>query len=215
MTETRPAQEGETSKSKRQAEKKPPRRSPPRAPKPPSSPPSTPKADLQVPSSKRSTRAQGNAEKRAAPLNEHSDDEFPSVRRERVVRSEHGSCPSSKGSRVESHASTDATRRAIFYEYLKEYREHIGKDLVKSVSVTRRPIDLWDLWFTATSQNADHELRDWEDIAKSLGFDWLSNPTATHQLKKAFEVHLRDYELLRLQYLEEQESVDSENDSGD
>ncbi|KAH8896026.1 hypothetical protein GQ53DRAFT_36827 [Thozetella sp. PMI_491] len=131
-----------------------------------------------------------------------SDTEFPPVRTEPVTQ---------RGAAQPSSSNSHA--RAQFYEHFQAYRTAIDKPPVTSVTITRRPVDLWDLWSAVTRQTVDHDVRDWEDVAKELDFDWVSNPTVTHQLKKAFDLHLLKFEVLRREYLDEdQDSDDSDAD---
>ena len=75
-----------------------------------------------------------------------------------------------------------------------------GQSLVTSVTVTRRPVDLWDLWRAATTQETDASLRNWEHIAETLGFDFKANPIVVKQLIKAFDLHLHPFEVAQEEF---------------
>ncbi len=97
-------------------------------------------------------------------------------------------------------SDANASDRSSFYERLQQFREMNGQTLVTSVAVTRRPVDLWDLWRVATTQEADASLRNWELIAETLGFDFKANPIVVKQLIKAFDLHLHPFEVAQEEF---------------
>ncbi len=48
--------------------------------------------------------------------------------------------------------SSNTSERAQFFELLQQFRAISDKPLITSVTVTRRPLDLWSLWSVVTSR---------------------------------------------------------------
>ncbi|KAM7204886.1 TRF2-interacting telomeric protein/Rap1 - C terminal domain containing protein [Naviculisporaceae sp. PSN 640] len=100
-----------------------------------------------------------------------------------------------------------------FYGFLKMYQSRCEPPAhYKAVDIMVRgekmDLPLWDLWRAADNQSPEYSLRDWNQIAKDLGFD---SPVAD-QLKSAFKKHLRRFETNYRQFKAEQEINEEEEE---
>lgn len=86
------------------------------------------------------------------------------------------------------------TESQIFYSDLRDFIEYTGSEVVFWPTVQKRTLSLWDLWRSARAQDQPPTLRNWEDIAESLGFDWVSFPSVTTDLKNCFDANLGTFE---------------------
>ena len=97
--------------------------------------------------------------------------------------------------------SQPLTLREEFYSLYKEYCEAAGVEQVPWVSVGGRALPLWDLWCAAIEHEQPPEHRDWEEIADSLGFDWIDDTEIPGKLKAAFDIHLGgDFEIMMKEF---------------
>lgn len=53
---------------------------------------------------------------------------------------------------------------------------------------------IWNLWQAVTSQNAEPDERDWQQIAEQLGFDWVKHETVHDELREYYERYLAPFE---------------------
>lgn len=91
------------------------------------------------------------------------------------------------------------TPKEDFYALLNGYLEATGADINQWPKIQGRTLELWELWHTVKSldQGRSPSVRNWEQIAETLGFDWIETPEVTLQLKKCYEASLGEFEALQ------------------
>ncbi|KAK0707457.1 TRF2-interacting telomeric protein/Rap1 C terminal domain-containing protein [Lasiosphaeris hirsuta] len=89
------------------------------------------------------------------------------------------------------------TDKEQFYIDFRGFHEARGTNPVPWVQVGGKTLGIWDFWHAVTStEQEDPDNRLWEDIAASLGFNWLNQPGVPARLKAAYDTYLRDFEIL-------------------
>ena len=104
------------------------------------------------------------------------------------------------------------TKKEEFYKDIQMFYAMTGAEPIPWVEVGNRALDLWDLWHAVTTQS---EYRDWEEIAESLGIDWVAAPRVTHQLKAAFEKHLLEFEQVMATYSDRASESPDQGENGE
>lgn len=90
--------------------------------------------------------------------------------------------------------TTERTGSQLFYSDLSDFIEVTNQKITFWPTVQARVLNLWELWHAVTVQEHPPDMRNWEDIAESLGFDWISYPWVTTELKHCFESNLGEFE---------------------
>lgn len=81
-----------------------------------------------------------------------------------------------------------------FYEDLRDYIDVSGAEIEIHPNIHGREIELWDLFFTATQQSCAAEDRDWNQVAKLLGFDWTKSAGCAKELEECYGRNLAEFE---------------------
>jgi hypothetical protein len=91
------------------------------------------------------------------------------------------------------------TPKEEFYTLFNEYLGVTGAQINQWPKIEGRTLDLWELWHTVKSldQGRSPSIRNWEQIAETLGFDWIETPEVTLQLKSCYEANLGEFEELQ------------------
>ncbi|KAB5542948.1 hypothetical protein GE09DRAFT_1134047 [Coniochaeta sp. 2T2.1] len=95
-----------------------------------------------------------------------------------------------------SQSEDPVASKANFYDFLNKFLQGTSREMPWA-TVQRRALDLWELWSTVKSldEGRSQSARNWEQIAESLGFDWIETPEVTLELKTCYEETLGDFEL--------------------
>lgn len=88
----------------------------------------------------------------------------------------------------------DREARARFYDDLETYITVSGAKVIGGPLINGRSIDLWDLFSLATQQDCDPEERDWEQVARELGFDPATFPNLVGEVRECYLENLAEFE---------------------
>jgi len=91
------------------------------------------------------------------------------------------------------------TPKEEFYSLLNGYLDATGAQIDLWPKIQGRALDLWELWQAVKSldQGRSPSIRNWEQIAENLGFDWIDEPEVTVKLKNCYEANLGEFEELQ------------------
>jgi hypothetical protein len=78
-----------------------------------------------------------------------------------------------------------------------------------------RTVTVWNLWQAAQSQKVDPAERDWDNIAETLGYDWVQLPSAPAEVRRCYETLLSDFENALQSFEGSDGGEENENESMD
>jgi hypothetical protein len=84
--------------------------------------------------------------------------------------------------------------RDQFYQDLRDYIDVSGIGIELRPVINGRKIELWDLFSAVTQQDRAAEDRDWRQVARRLGFDWMGSTGCPKELKECYNRNLAEFE---------------------
>ncbi|KAI5861298.1 TRF2-interacting telomeric protein/Rap1 C terminal domain-containing protein [Durotheca rogersii] len=81
-----------------------------------------------------------------------------------------------------------------FHRYYRDFLEGEERPMVFHSTVRGRTFGMWDLWRAVDSLKMEPAERDWQQIAETMGFDWVQHETVPDELRRCYEKYLADFE---------------------
>ncbi|KAF3068295.1 hypothetical protein GL218_08326 [Daldinia childiae] len=111
--------------------------------------------------------------------------------------------------------SSDMSMKEQFLSDYRAYVESENLEFVHWLTIKGRTFELWDLWEAVTSQKVDPSERDWQQIAETLGLNWVQYETVHDEVRDCYEKYLAAYEEYIAAFEEFSESSNADTNDDD
>ncbi|KAL7621856.1 hypothetical protein AAE478_007356 [Parahypoxylon ruwenzoriense] len=108
--------------------------------------------------------------------------------------------------------SDDVSMKEQFHRDYRAFLEAEGLPAVLWPTIQGRTFELWDLWRAVESLEMEPAERDWQQIADSLGFNWIEHETVPDELRECYEKYLAEFENAWLNFEDEEEEEEKEEE---